>query len=516
VSQPGPQLTASARINAAYRLALPAIKARSDALIGPSWAERLVGLPEDERKEILLSLSPTDFASLLYEWGFWARPKQIPPTDIPWRWLLYCGGRGAGKSRTGAEFIRARVEAGAQSIGLVGPTYRHVAHYMIGGRKGRKGNGSGLLDVFPDHQRPRWFKTDGIIEFHTSAVAYVFTAEDPEVRGPNLDSAWIDEPVKMQHLGDIFDNIELTMRSDDITPQGMMTTTPQNLDFLKEMFARPDAVTVLGSTDENESNLDPSYLKTLDRRYSGSRLEKQERHGEIVDDDDGALWKPEMIRIVDAHPPLKRVEVAIDPAGDGKRRSDETGILVVGLGNDDRLYVLADYSAKHSWDAWAEKAIEAFVAHKATGIIVERNKFVGAPASNLRAAMKEAKGELASVAMKLEEVISEGDKAVRADPVVTLYKRGFVFHVGEHPGLEAEMTGWNPITRPISPGRIDALVLAVTALAGISDGPPLDAVTETANAVAANVEIRKALAGRPGPSPSSLSRMVPRGRSGRI
>ncbi len=347
-------MSAGARINAAYRAALPAIRARSDALIGPSWAERLVRLPAPERAAILGALSPTDFASLLYEWGFWARPKQRPPTDGSWRWLLYCGGRGAGKSRTGAEFIRARVEAGAQSIGLVGPTYRHVAHYMIGGRKGRKGNGSGLLDVFPDHQRPRWFKTDGIIEFHTGAVSYVFTAEDPEVRGPNLDTVWIDEPVKMLHLGDIFDNLELTMRSDELTPQGVMTTTPQNLDFLKEMFARTDAVTVLGSTDENGSNLDPSFLATLDRRYAGSRLEKQERHGEIVDDDDGALWRAEMIDIVATHPKLTKIAVAVDPAGDGKRRSDETGIVVVGLGSDNHLYVLADYSAKHSWDAWAE------------------------------------------------------------------------------------------------------------------------------------------------------------------
>jgi phage terminase large subunit-like protein len=472
------QLSAAAKLQARYEAALPAIRARSAELLGPSLAEQLMQLPEEQREAILAELTPADFASLLCEWNFWARPKQQPPwSDLAWRWMLYMAGRGSGKSRTGAEFVRWMVEHGAGAIGLLGPTYRHVAHFMLGGRKGRKGNGSGLLDVFPAHQKPRWFKSDGIVEFYTGAVAYVFTGEDEEIRGPNLDGAWVDEPIKIRGILELFMNLELTMRADDVTPRGIITTTGKPIPWLKKTIARKDVYVVLGASDENAANLDPSLLRTLDQELSGSRLERQERGGEIVEDDEGALFRMGDIsdNRVPRAPELVEVLVAVDPAATDTNRADECGVVGVGMDALEELYVLDDKSGKLDPEGYGDAAIAMFFAlrraHPAAkvSLLVEDNKIGKHAASTVRAAMRDKRGRAAAQAITITELHALGDKATRADPVATLYRKGLVHHVGTLAELEAEITTWTPGKK--SPNRLDALVHACTKLARLDEDP---------------------------------------------
>ena len=472
------QLGAAAKLQAKYEAALPAIRARSATLIGPSVVEQLIALPANDREAVLSNLSPREFASLLVEWNFWSRPKQRPPwMDLSWRWMLYMAGRGSGKSRTGAEFVRYLVEHGAGAIGLLGPTYRHVAHFMIGGRKGRKGNGSGLLDVFPDHQRPKWFKTDGIIEFSTGAVAYVFTGEDEEVRGPNLDGAWVDEPIKIRFISELFTNLELTMRADDVLPRGIITTTGKPLPWLKKTITRRDVYTVFGASDENAANLDPSFLRTIDQELGGSRLERQERGGEIVDDDDAALFK--MTDIINARvartPPLLEILVSIDPSASDTDRSDDCGVVGVGIDAPGELYVLDDKSGRLAPEQYGDAAIDMVFALQRVHplakirVLVEDNKIGKHAASTVRAAMRDKRGRAAAAAIEIIEVHAMGDKASRADPVATLYRKGLVHHVGTLADVETEITTWTPGKR--SPGRLDALVHACVKLARLDEDP---------------------------------------------
>lgn len=472
----------------AYRDVLPRVRERSDALVGPSLAERLMALPEDVRERILAELTPADFASLWVEWGFWARPKQLAPPGVSWRWWLYMAGRGSGKSRTGAEWVRHRVEhCGAQSIALCGPTCRDVVHYMIGGRRGRRGNGSGLLDVFPDHQRPRHFRTDGLIEFHTGAVAYVYTAEEPEVRGPNFDTAWLDEPVKWRFRQEILDNIELALRADDVDPQGIITTTPVNALFFKALVADPDVVTVMGASDENRANLAPSFFRRLDRRYSGSRIEAQERRGEIVEDEGNGLFKQTTIDLtnVTRAPKLRTVVVAVDPAISTSRKSDLTGIVVIGLGYDGHLYVLEDLTGvefealgeevpdplpplrwtrpktprKHAPEEWGELVLRALWHFGGQLVVAETNRGGDLVKANVRAALFRLRGARQRVVV--ETVHAVKGKEIRAEPVATAYEQRRVHHVGAHAALEAELTEWDPAST-VSPNRLDALVWGAT------------------------------------------------------
>lgn len=468
------ETAATIEIDRLYREALPAIRARSAALVGPSLAEQVAALPAAYRDELLDSLTPAELRSLLFEWRFWARPKQLPPPGT-WRFWLLLAGRGLGKSRTGSEFIRWRVEeCGARTIALVGPTLGDVRNFMLGGHEGVEGNGSGLLDVFPEEHKPIWHETRGLVEFHTGAIAYIVTAEEPEYRGANLDTMWLDEFAKWKYLDTLFDNLELAFRSNAVEPQGIITTTPKPLALLKRLVGDPDVFTTLGSTDENKVNLNKSFLRRLDKRFAGSATEQQERHGEILEDTGSTLWTHADIaphRVV--HPPaLMRVLVCVDPSTSDGKSSDETGIVVVGLGIDGELYVLADLSGKYSPEKWGAIVIAAVRTYAANGVLVEGNRVGQMAAANVRAAMRRSKqgtaGELAAEALPIIEIKAIGDKGSRAEPVATLYRRGQVHHVGVLAELEAEQTSWLPASY-ISPNRVDALVHGVTLLAGLDD-----------------------------------------------
>lgn len=473
----------------------------SATLEGPSLAERLAALSAPERGRILDGLSTLDRARLLYAWRFWSRPKQVaPPGD--WRIWLYLAGRGSGKSRTGAEWIRERLEAGARSIALIGPTLRDIKRYMLGGRAGKRGNGSGLLDVMPAYGREPgaiWHEVRAEVSFpaYPDAVAYVVTAEEPEFRGANLDTVWCDELAKWKYLETIWHNMEMTLRvRGDVPPRIFVSTTPRPLRMLKELVADEDATTILGRTDENAANLDHRFVSRMAKKYAGTRLGRQETGGEILTDNPDALFSASILDAtrVDAAPQdLVRIVVAVDPAIATKKNNDPTGVIVLGIDRRDHVYVWADLSGRHSPEEWGRKVVEAYVANRANAVVGERNRGGDLVAANVRAAARELLGHSS---VKVVEVHATRGKELRAEPVSALHEQGRVHIVGHMPELEGELTEWNPRLGGASPNRLDAFVWGIWHLARLDDGKP-DTRAGFDGIEGANAELATGSAGAP-------------------
>lgn len=433
------------------------IEAHGATLVGPSLAQRFAAIPAESRDEYLASLKPIDAARLLYMWRFWSRPKQLAP-DGDWSVLLILAGRGFGKNRIGAEWIRDRVERGvARSIAMIGPDWKDIRRYMVGGRRGA--GGSGILDVFPPWDRPRFVEHKAEVHFRNGAIAYLNTAEQKELRGANLDTIWGDEIIKWKYAETLWSNIEMTLREPGLVPpQMLMTTTPMPIELLKEIIMDRGTVTIHGRTIENADNVATQWIDRIHRRYKGTRLGEQELEARILGDNPDALFHMPCIdhwRVSD-DPTLVEVGIGIDPAVSEKRKSDDTGIIAAGRGSDHHLYVLADMTGKYSPDKWPGEAIDLAVAHGAEYFAVERNKIGDLAAFVIRKALQDR-----GMAGKFEirETYSMTDKAARAAPLAALYERGNAHHVGRKllRELESEMTTWNPkIGR--SPNRLDALV----------------------------------------------------------
>ena len=445
-----------------------AAKVLSATLAGPSIAERLAALPAATRTRILSSLSLEERSRLLHAWPFWSRRKQQVP-DVPHRTVLWLGGRGMGKNKTAAERVREKLYAGVRSAALIGPTWREVLRHMVGGKLGAAGNGSGLLDVFPAEEREQIEVKEqrGEIVFPwLGATVYLVSDETPELRGGGYGLAWCDEVCKWRHLQRLWDNLEFTMRvRSEIPPEIIVTTTPRPMRWLKELIADPDTITILGTTDENASNLDRGYIARLDRKYGGSRIARQERGGEILTENEGALFHQDIIDAtrVERAPALGRVVVAIDPAVSTTQRNDPTGIIAIGIGHDGHLYVLGDASGRLTPEAWGSAALKLYDQHGADAFVGERNKGGDLVAANMRATVREKRGP-AAVA-KIIEVHATRHKAIRAEPVATMHEQGRLHFVGVHPEIEQEITEWDPSLGGVSPNRLDALVWGAFELA---------------------------------------------------
>jgi len=212
-----------------------------------------------------------------------------------------------------------------------------------------------------------------------------------------------------------------------------------------------------GATKDNRRNLARGVVADLERRYAGTRLGRQELDGEILDDNPGALWKRDGIDAarVRVAPDLRRVVVGVDPAVTSSATSDETGIVVAGLGYDGRFYVLGDYSGRYSPEQWASRAVQAYRGHKADRVVAERNQGGDLVERNLRTVDRN---------LPVTTVHAKRGKALRAEPVSSLYEQGRVSHVGSLAALEDQMTAWDPSGDGESPDRVDALVYALTEL----------------------------------------------------
>lgn len=465
-----------------YLDALAEARAFSDELKGPSLAERFAMLPAAARAALLEQLEPLELMRLRYDWATWARPKQDPDlTAHPHRILFWLGGRGSGKTLSGAQRIRRRVEAGARGIAIVGPTLREIERYQITG----EGGADGILTVFPPNKRPEYKQQKAIVYFHRpscsgcgnaktcgGAIAYINTAEKPEFRGPNLDTVWFDEPAKARYLEAIWHNIELATRYVGTLPlEIFITGTPLPLQIIRQLVADEDAVTILMSQSENASNLDTKYLARMQRKYGGTRMGRQELEGEILTDNPGALFQATILdatRVTDP-PALEEVAVAVDPAIATNRDNDETGIIAGGRDAAGHIYILADVTSRSLPEKWGADVIKTCRQLQCDVIVGERNRGGDLVASNVRACKERVGGAVAAKALKIVEVLATRGKQMRADPVSSLHHQGMIHIVGVLPELEKEITDWDPSIGGVSPNRLDALVWLVWYLARLGD-----------------------------------------------
>jgi len=412
--------------------------------------ERLSRLEPVDREQVISTLTVVQQRHLLYDWSVWRRPKQATPSG-DWRVWLILAGRGFGKTRTGAEFIREQVNAGTcRRIALVGATAADVRDTMIEGE-------SGLLAVFPPGQRPRYEPSKRRVTFFNGATAVAYSADEPDrLRGPNHDLAWADELAAWRY-DDAWDQLMLGLRLGD-HPRVVVTTTPRPVQIIRRL-ARSDDGTVhvtTGSTYENSANLATDFIAEMRRRYEGTRLGRQELEAQILDDVEGALWERDQIdatRVTDT-PPLRRIVVAVDPAVTSGENADETGIVVAGVASNGDAYVLDDRTMRASPNDWASAAIAAYHRHNADLIVAEANQG-GDLVENVLKAVDP------SVPVRL--VRASRGKRTRAEPVAALYEQGRAHHVGFFPDLEDQLCSWVPDVGS-SPDRLDALVWALTEL----------------------------------------------------
>jgi phage terminase large subunit-like protein len=379
-----------------------------------------------------------------------ARPEQRPPR---WwgDWLTFCvkGGRGGGKTRTGAE-ITHRVTAITGRIALVAATGWDLRETMVEGV-------SGLLATAAPGQCPQWEPSKKKLTWPNGCIAQGFSAEEPDrLRGPQFGFAWLDEPAHYDLVEDVWDTLLLGLRLGR-APKVVCSTTPLPTKWMKTLIADPVTQVTNPTTYSNLSNLSGTFASQILGRYEGTRKGRQELYGEILPDVAGALWRYDMLTWVPEPPELERIVIGVDPAGTKNKRSDETGIIAVGVAGRD-LYVLADSSGKYSPAEWAGAAHRLADSLLADAIVAEKNYGGDMVRHTLQSAGHEG--------VRVKDVTSRRGKEIRAEPIVALFEQGRVHLVGR-PGLmealEDEMCLWVPGKGP-SPNRVDALVHAATEL----------------------------------------------------
>ena len=426
-----------------------------------SGAALLASVPQVEREAFLDDLSDEAIAALPHVFEFWALDHQLAP-EGDWKTWVILGGRGAGKTRAGAEWVRSEVEGArpldlgrARRVALVGETIDQVREVMIMGE-------SGIMGCSPPDRKPVWEASRKRLVWPNGAIAQAFSAHEPEsLRGPQFDAAWVDELAKWKKAEDAWDMLQFGLRLGE-TPRQVVTTTPRNVSVLKRILDLPSTVTTHAPTEANRAYLADSFLSEIRERYAGTRLGRQELDGVLLADADGALWTQDMVlgAQIDALPEMDRVVVAIDPPVTGHSGSDECGIIVVGANmsgqpQEWRAVVLEDASvAAASPQAWAQAALDAMARHGADRLVAEVNQG----------------GDLVeSVVRQIDPIVpfravrATRGKAARAEPVAALYEQGRVKHVRGLGPLEDQMVQMTQsgFAGAGSPDRVDALVWAI-------------------------------------------------------
>ena len=408
--------------------------------------------------ELLTEIGPSECDLFLNDFSAFAHNHQLPPdfskNGEPWTTWLILGGRGSGKTRAGAEWVRATAISDPKArIALLGETERDTREVMVEGI-------SGLLAVHPPHERPLWVPSRRRLEWPNGALAQAFSAEEPEsLRGPQFSAAWCDELAKWRHAEATFDMLQFGLRLGE-RPRQVITTTPRPTALLKRLIADPLTAMTRAGTIANACNLAPSFIENILSRYDGTRLGRQEIDGEIIEQREDALWSRAQLERcrIDKAPPLARIVVAVDPPGSATKQADACGLVAAGRGEDGHICVLADETARGlSPQAWATKAISLWRRLQADALVAEVN-FGG---DMVRAVIGSA-----DRSVPIATVRATRAKYVRAEPVAQLYEQGRVSHVGVFPALEDEMCdfGLDGLSSGRSPDRLDALVWAITAL----------------------------------------------------
>ncbi|MDT7934223.1 MAG: terminase family protein [Sphingomonadaceae bacterium] len=388
-------------------------------------------------------------------WALTARPAQLAPRGRWDTWLIMAG-RGFGKTRAGAEWVRQLAEGNARArIALVGATLADVRDVMVLGE-------SGLVAIAPPRRRPVLEVSRRRLVWPNGAQAFLYSAEEPgQLRGPQHHAAWCDELAKWPNCEAVWDNLKLGLRLGQ-RPRAVVTTTPRPVALLKALLADSRTRVTRGRTSENAENLPPAFLDAVTARYAGTRLGRQELDGELIEEVPGALWSRALIERcrADAKPGLVRVVVGVDPpagAGDG---ADACGIVACGVGHDGRAYVLGDRSVQgRSPEGWARAVAAAAREFDADRVVAEVNN---------GGAMVEAVLKGVEPGLPVKPVRAAHGKVARAEPVAALYEAGRVLHLGALPELEDELCGLiagGAYAGPgRSPDRADAAVWALTEL----------------------------------------------------
>lgn len=396
-------------------------------------------------------------ALLLKRWWFWRRDNQATPKSDFHVWLLL-GGRGAGKTRAGAEWVREQVKAGHRKIALVAANFTQARDVMLYGE-------SGLLNIGHPSERPKFIASRRCLEWPCGAVAKIFSAEAPDgLRGSQFDAAWADEFCAWNHAEETLSNLRLALRldtPDGRPPQLVVTTTPRPSAELIELKAAKGVVTHTLRTAENAHHLARGFLETMEAQYGGTPLGMQELEGQIVREWPGALWSLSTIGKTreNTAPDLDRIVIALDPPTTSGSKSDACGIIVAGE-KDGRAYVLQDATLGQATpEDWAARAVALFETYDADCIIAE---------SNQGGEMVESVLRQIAPNLPITRRHAQRNKKARAEPISHLYSRSLVSHVGRFDALEAQMCRMGSAAPPgrksKSPDRVDALVWAIDAL----------------------------------------------------
>jgi len=430
----------------------------SDTTSGAAW---LASGPVARQTEFLDGLTEAELRALPYMFEFWALEHQLPP-EGDWRTWVMLGGRGAGKTRAGAEWVRSEVEGSrpadpgrARRVGLIGETIDQVREVMIFGE-------SGIMAATPPDRRPQWIATRRMLIWPNGAVAHAFSAHDPDsLRGPQFDLVWADELAKWKKVDEAWNMIQFCLRLGD-DPRACVTTTPRNVAALKTLLDAPSTAITQAATRANRANLPEAFLREVERRYAGTSLGMQELDGVLLTEPEGALWTVETLDAArkERPGPFDRVIVAVDPPVTGTAKSDECGIVVVGIvqtGDPSQwgAWVIEDASvAGKSPVGWAQAAVEAFHRNDADRVVAEVNQGGEMVETILR--------QVAPM-IPYRGVHASRSKAARAEPVAALYEQGRVHHLRGLAQLEQQMLMMTRagFTGPGSPDRVDALVWAL-------------------------------------------------------
>jgi phage terminase large subunit-like protein len=404
---------------------------------------------------------------LMWDWKFWARPKQLPP-DGDWSTWVIRAGRGFGKTRSGTGWVHDRaMEHPGRWIAFLARTPADARDYMIDGP-------GGILKNTPPWERPYYEPSKRRIVWPNGSWATIYSDEEPDqTRGFSGDTAWLDEFGKFKHAQECWENLNFGMRevSGD-QPRRIITTTPRPIAILKKIEGQSSTVVTVGTSHENRSNLDPTWYKDVILKYEKTRLGRQEVMAEILDDVPGALWTRAMLDEAKIEateekpvtlPSMQRIVVGVDPSGasgDPEDDSDSIGIVVAGKGIDGNAYILDDFTCSMSPEGWGRKTVDAYLKWSADRVVGEKNyggdmvRFVIQTASKGR------------TAVSYKDVNASRGKVVRAEPVSALYEQGRVKHAGHFPELEDQMVSFthSGFLGKGSPDRVDAAVWAITDL----------------------------------------------------
>jgi phage terminase large subunit-like protein len=417
----------------------------------------LIAFKRDERRHYLGHLTQPECGHFFYDWSLWARPDQLPP-DGDWVTWLILAGRGAGKTRTGAETVRRWIKT-YSPVNLIGATAADARDVMVLGE-------SGLLACCPNAERPTYARSTRRLTWPNGNVSLLFSAEEPDrLRGEQHAKLWADELAAWRYP-ETYDQALLGLRLGDL-PQVVVTTTPRPIKIIKTLVADPAIKVTRGVTFDNRDFLASAFIKTIAARYKDSRLGQQEIYAEILDETPGALWTRELlergrISALAAPREFREVVVAVDPPATSGVEADECGIIVAGRAENGAIYVLADLSSQGDSPAgWAARVTSAHHRHRANRVVAE---------SNNGGEMVENVLRQCDANLPVRRVTATRGKYVRAEPVAAAYERGLVHHVGLFAKLEDQLCaltpGFDARAAGFSPDRADALVWAVSDLIG--------------------------------------------------